>query len=117
MVLTVSFVLSPVTGLYCHRRSQIITCELDTSVGAPGPHDFSVRASNVRLTRYHVHRIPHPTFVTIAKRPLWVRTRESVELICPTAQAKYIWEGGLDDPNHVESLHENRVLAHAILQA
>jgi hypothetical protein len=49
MVLTVSFVLSPVTGLFCHRRSQIITCELDTSVGASGPHDFSVRASNVRL--------------------------------------------------------------------
>jgi hypothetical protein len=43
MVLTVSFVLSPVTGLCCHRRLQIIIRELDASVGASGPHDFAVR--------------------------------------------------------------------------
>src|SRR5713226_1709042 len=53
MVLTVSFVLSPVTGLFCHRRLRIWFClspvgptqlrELDASVGASGPHDFAVR--------------------------------------------------------------------------
>jgi hypothetical protein len=37
-----------------------------------------------------------------------------VALICPTAQAKYFCEGGLDDPNHVESSHEIEFLAHAI---
>jgi len=37
------FVLSPVTGLFCHRRLQVTTCKLDTSVGVPGPHDFAVR--------------------------------------------------------------------------
>jgi hypothetical protein len=41
MVLTVSFVLSPVTGLFCHRRLRNTFRKLDTSVGAPGPHDFS----------------------------------------------------------------------------
>ena len=44
--------------------------ELDTSVGVSGPHDFAVRAqchSSFDITR--VHRIPHPTSVTIAIRP------------------------------------------------
>ncbi|TMK38014.1 MAG: hypothetical protein E6G70_30425 [Alphaproteobacteria bacterium] len=37
---------------------------------------------------------PASTFVTIAKRPSYRGgTRESVELICPTAQAKYFWPG------------------------
>jgi len=43
--------------------------ELGASVGASGPHDFTVRDLGVRLTRGRVHRIPPPTFVTIAKRP------------------------------------------------
>jgi hypothetical protein len=34
-----------------------------------------------------------------------------VELICPTAQAKYFYDGGLDDPNHLESSYEIDVLA------
>src|SRR3954470_12463704 len=37
MVLTVSFVISPVTGLCCHRRPQVTTCQLDASVEASGP--------------------------------------------------------------------------------
>jgi hypothetical protein len=32
--------------------------ELDASVEASGPHDFSVRFSAVRYRRIHVHRIP-----------------------------------------------------------
>jgi hypothetical protein len=61
MVLTVSFVLSPVTGLVCHRRKRkISSAKLDASVGASGPHDFAVRikrvSSTARLPR--VHRIP-----------------------------------------------------------
>ena len=42
MVLTVSFVLSPVTGLFCHRRLARLLAKLDASVGASGPHDFAV---------------------------------------------------------------------------
>jgi hypothetical protein len=49
------------------RRSS--SAKLGASVGAPGPHDFSVRDLDDRLTRGRVHRIPQPTFVTIAKRP------------------------------------------------
>jgi hypothetical protein len=71
MVLTVSFVVSPETGLFVsvigvmdkhHRR-------LDISVGMSGRHDFAVRDRCVRLVHYRVHRIPRPTSVTIAIRP------------------------------------------------
>ena len=58
MVLTVSFVLSLVTGLVCHHRQRIVFRQLDASVGASGPHDFAVRLSAVRQRRCHVHRIP-----------------------------------------------------------
>jgi hypothetical protein len=93
MVLTAYIVLSPVTGLFCHRRLQVTTCKLDASVGAPGPHDFAVRSSMLRLRTPIRPSHPAPTFVTIAKRPSYRdRTRESVELICPTAQAKYFCE-------------------------
>src|SRR5438477_722329 len=47
MVLTVSFALSPVTGLCCHCRFAF-TAKLDASVGASEPHDFAVRLSAVR---------------------------------------------------------------------
>jgi hypothetical protein len=56
VVLTVSFALSSATGLFCHRRRAGLLpaepgragtrlAQLDASVGASGPHDFSVRGS------------------------------------------------------------------------
>ena len=60
MVLTVSFVLSPVIGLVCHRHQRIWFClrpvgptclrKLDAGVEASGPHDFAVR-SNISRQR------------------------------------------------------------------
>ena len=68
------YVLSPVTRLCCHRRrADRRHAQLSASLGAPGPHDFAVRDIVTRLVRYRVHRIPHPTFVTIAKRPSYRR--------------------------------------------
>ena len=46
---TVCFALSPVTGLFCHRRRADNSAKLDASVGASGPHDFAVRNNIVRL--------------------------------------------------------------------
>jgi hypothetical protein len=75
MVLTVSFALSSVTGLSCHRRLLKHFSRLDISVGISGPHDFAVCGSVlvqpilIRPDAIRIHRIPHPTFVTIAKRP------------------------------------------------
>jgi hypothetical protein len=70
MVLTVSFVLSPVIGLVCHRRQQVTTCQLDASVEASGPHDFAVRVSTVRQRYLRVHRIP-PRVRDDREPPLW----------------------------------------------
>src|ERR1700738_1290712 len=71
MVLTVSFALSPVTGLSCHRRLADTPAKLDASVGASGPHDFAVRGTTSFVADIaRVHCIPHPTSVTIAQTPL-----------------------------------------------
>ena len=56
-------------GLDSHRHSQIIICELDPSVGGQD-HTTLPSASAALVSRSaRVHRIPHPTSVTIAKRP------------------------------------------------
>src|SRR5713101_1185295 len=122
MVLTAYVVLSPVTGLFCHRRQRIWFClspvgptqlrELDASVGASGPHDFAVR-SNIsrrravdrsriqrtrpaipsRAKRCRVHRIPCPTSVTIAIRPsVWDGMRNVLEVIWGVRKQKYFFK-------------------------
>ena len=49
MLLRLSIVLSPVTGLFCHRRfMESYSAILDTSIGVSGPHDFAVRFSFAR---------------------------------------------------------------------
>jgi hypothetical protein len=49
MVLTVSFVLSSVTGFLATVIPQKLASQgLDASIGASGPHDFAVRFSAVR---------------------------------------------------------------------
>jgi hypothetical protein len=62
------FALSPVTGLFCHRHRRNYFRQLDTSVGASGPHDFTVRLNTARLRRIRVHGT-RPAAVTIACRP------------------------------------------------
>jgi hypothetical protein len=49
MVLTAYSALSPVNGVFCHRRLQVTTCKLDPSVAGTGPHDFAVRVGIARL--------------------------------------------------------------------
>jgi hypothetical protein len=49
MVLTAYSVLSPVTGLCCHRHPWILPRDLNASVGASGPHGFAVRSHVIRL--------------------------------------------------------------------
>src|SRR5437868_3170475 len=114
MVLTVSFALSPVTGLYCHCRRQVTTCQLDASVGASEPHDFTVRISRFRQACFSVHRIPCPTSVTIAKRPSRVGrdgASSKVDLGCWRSQI--FFATGLDYPNHVDPVQQIRLCAHA----
>ena len=62
MVLTISFVISPVIGpgigLSCPRHLRIIIRKLGASVEASGPHDFTVRFRRVRPA--HRKRPSHP---------------------------------------------------------
>jgi hypothetical protein len=60
MVLTVSFVLSPVIGLVCHRRRQNCFRRLDAGVEASGPHDFAVRVRRPRQKRRPRPPLPAP---------------------------------------------------------
>src|SRR5713101_9765806 len=99
MVLTAYIVLSPVTGLFCHRHPRIKVLSLPGRADMPpqnltpasGRQDHTiwpsattslVRVLKASLTdlvdppcdpsparRCRVHRIPHPTSVTIAIRP------------------------------------------------
>jgi hypothetical protein len=93
MVLTVSFVLFPGTGLSCPRHPQSARCalwEFSASVGAPEPHDFSVRDLDDRLSPRP--RPSHPTAnVRDDRERPSCRGRgmaEKVLVICPTAQAR-----------------------------
>src|SRR6267154_6556456 len=123
MVLTVYFVLSPVTGLFCHRRQRIRVLSKpgradSTSANltpASGRQDHTTSpyatSSLVRVlliahksfdspcdpvARQTLPRPPHPhpASVTIMIRPSGgVGWREFVEMICPTGEAKYFCKG------------------------
>src|SRR5438874_12396883 len=83
MVLTVSFALSPVTGLSCHCRQQVTTCQLDASVGASGPHDFAVREARAFVFRA-ASRPPQPA-------PRSRRSRYAPLRSEPAAFIRVIW--------------------------
>src|SRR2546421_8029657 len=59
---TAYFVLSPVSGLVCHRHLAKNSARLDASIAAPGPHDFAVRLGVFvrRKKRLTPKRPPHP---------------------------------------------------------
>ena len=40
------YVLSPVSGVFCHRCLRDTSRKIDATVAAPGPHDFAVRCSD-----------------------------------------------------------------------
>ena len=68
---TAYFALSPVTGLFCHRRSReaLASQELDASVGASGPHDFAVRIGAL-VSRAAASIASRPTFRDDRDTPL-----------------------------------------------
>jgi hypothetical protein len=66
VVLTVSFVLSPVIGLLVTVAGAIaeaIVARLNASVEASGPHDFAVRVTA------HSSRAPPASIASRAQRP------------------------------------------------
>ena len=63
------YVVSPVSRAFLPPSPALLSCELDTSVGVPGPHDFTVRSQRARLARRHVHRNP-PRVRDVRETPL-----------------------------------------------
>jgi hypothetical protein len=90
---TVSFVLSPVTGLVCHRRRRSCLHRLDASVGASGPHDFAVRFSAIRQRRRSVHRIP-PRVRDDRERPSEGRDGQGYIADLPDGLSEIFLQGG-----------------------
>ena len=88
MVLTTCFVLSPAIGLcvtVIGAMRSIVANLMSASRHQDHTTSPSTPARFVEPCR-HVHCIPHPTFVTIAKRPSdRGRTGEAVSVICPSA--------------------------------
>jgi hypothetical protein len=88
MVLTGSFVLSPVIGLVvtviCVSKHRF-----DASVEASGPHDFAVRLGVVRQRHLNVHCIP-PRVRDDRDTPLWWdETGGTTVVICVARKPKY----------------------------
>src|SRR5436309_14363481 len=108
MVLTVSFVLSPVTGLFCHRRLRFVFRKLDASVGASGPHNFAVRVSAFRQPRRPRPLHPAPTSVTIAKRPLEERDGGGYIADLGEARTEIFLQTRLDRANQIELFQKIR---------
>jgi hypothetical protein len=70
MVLTVSFGLSSVTGfLATVAPEKLASQELDASIGASGPHDFSVRIRRARLAAPSTSTASRPALMTLRNAP------------------------------------------------
>src|SRR3954467_3877181 len=98
MVLTVSFVISPVIGLVCHRRFAS-AAKVDASVEASGPHDLAVRVQHrSSAVPNSVHRIP-PRVRDDRERPLVGRDGAIKQVFCLGEEARYFfglgWTGVL----------------------
>src|SRR6059058_4362237 len=101
MVLTVSFVLFPVTGLVCHRRLAF-TAKLDASVGASEPHDFAVRLTCCSSKAPSASIASRPAFVTIASRPSNGTRRRGYNFDLGQIGNRMFLQMGLDRPNHID---------------
>src|SRR5882724_8725460 len=89
--------------------------DLSACIGAPGPHDFAVRARASRLPPHP--RPPHPasTFVT-TRTPLFDEAgwrHEATDL--GATGSEIFFRAGLDDPNQLERTGEISFYARAIL--
>src|SRR3954452_14777939 len=111
MVLTVSFVISSVIGLFvtviCVSKHR-----LDASVEASGPHDFAVRLTCCSSKAPSASTASRPAFVTIAIRPLSGTRRRGYNFDLGETTKGIFLQMGLDSPNHIESFQQMTLRAH-----
>jgi hypothetical protein len=114
MVLTMSSVLSSVTGLSCHRRLR--GCPPADLTPGSGRQDHTASSSAVaRLVYARKPRPPHsrPTFVTTAKRPSIRAGTAELSHDIPKNGRKIFLREGLDRANAFDGAQENRFWAQA----
>src|SRR6266481_5844630 len=93
-------VLSSVTGLFCHRRLQVISRKLDPSVGGTGPHDFAVRVGIARLATPFASIASRLAFVTTRSPLLSRRDSRRYRLIWAFRKSEYFCERGWTRQKH-----------------
>src|ERR1700722_14973485 len=88
MVLTASFVLSPVIGLSCHRprRDAKHHRQVDASVEASRPHDLAVHLTRVRLFAPNASTASPPNLRDHRNTPLFIAPGMGL-------MVTVIWEG------------------------
>jgi len=87
---TAYFMLSPVTGLSCHRRfAEALPQNLAPASGRQDHTTSPSAGSHVRLAQRRVHRIPPRVHDDSRSAPRLGETRGVVEMICPTGEAEY----------------------------
>jgi len=115
MVLTVSFVLSPVIGLSCHRHLARLLAKLDAGVEASGPHDFTVRVGTFRQIAPPASTASRPALMTLRNAPLSGRDARTNAPDLPDVLSEIFLQTGLDRANHVDPVQENRRSAQGAL--
>jgi hypothetical protein len=114
MVLTVSFALSPVIGLCCHRHPADTSARLDAGVEASGPHDFAVRKQAPSSEAPPASTASRPASVTIAKRPSVGRDGGEYGSDLGRRRSGKFFQMGLDWANQIDLLQQIRFCAHAL---
>src|SRR5450432_2807964 len=130
MVLTAYVALSPVTGLFCHRRlADIVLSKPGRADATPqnltpasGRQDhtilpyaaivsrpragdrsrvFRLALQSRRTQNAAASTATHPAFVTIMIRPLWGGMRKVLDVIWGEWEQKYFWENHLRRRAHL----------------
>src|SRR5260370_18464603 len=107
---TAYFVLSPVTGLFCHRRSRDNPATL---APASGRQDHTTLPSAwASFVNAPPKRPPHPASNVRDDREaplLWERDSESCKFDLGRGQSEIFFALHLADPNQLELVHEIRI--------
>jgi hypothetical protein len=95
MVLTLSSVISPVTGFFATVAGKITLTDLTPASGHRTTRLHRPQISALVFGAARIHRIPCPTSVTIAKRPsVWAGMADDVEVIWVECEPEYFCKKG-----------------------